>query len=160
MLFDHDPAKENAIQFSRFDSESPFSSAYGPLRLEDQDWLSAEHYLYANLAKSPGHANKIKQASSPQEAYKLGNAFFSRKCANWKKVRRVLMTRALYTQAMMYPEVKQALLDTGEEMLLETSAYDHYWGLGRDQRGLNTLGKVWMDIRQKIRDDLKEKQGS
>ena len=61
------------------------------------------------------------------------------------------MTRGLYTKCMMYPEVKQALLEIDPaQLIIETSAYDHYWGIGRDQRGINMLGKVWMDIRQKL----------
>ncbi len=153
MLFAHDPSKEDALKFSRFDADSPFSTTTRQIQLEDQSWPSAEHYLQASLARSPTWAEKIKAAADGKAAYKLGNVWYRRKRDNWKKLRRVLMTRALYTQAMMYPEVKQALLETGEEMLLETSAYDHYWGLGRDQRGLNMLGKVWMDVRKKIRED-------
>lgn len=51
-------------------------------------------------------------------------------------------------------EVRDYLLATGELTILETSLYDHYWGLGRDQRGLNILGHVWMDIRTKLRQQL------
>ena len=152
-MFSHDASKENAVAFSRFDSSSPFSSGGALIRLDNEEWKSAEHYVHANLAVSAEYAQKIKAAVTAQEAYKLGNVWYKRKCANWKNLRRVLMTRGLYTQAMMYPEVKQALLATGEKLIVETSAYDHYWGIGRDQRGENTLGKVWMDIRKKIRED-------
>ena len=152
-MFAHDTSKEKAISFSRFDNDSPFSTSSHPIELEDQTWRSAEHYVQANLARNSDYAARIKEAGTAQEAYKLGNVWYRRKRDNWKNLRRVLMTRALYTKAMMYPEVKQALLDTGDEDLLETSAYDHYWGLGRDQRGLNMLGKVWQDIRKKIRED-------
>jgi len=60
------------------------------------------------------------------------------------------MTRALYTKVQMYDEVKQALLDSTDELMIETSLYDYYWGVGRDQRGENQLGKIWMSIRKKI----------
>ncbi len=61
-----------------------------------------------------------------------------------------MMTRALYRIVNEHPAIKQALLDTEEQLLIETSLYGHYWGVGREQRGENTLGKIWMDIRQKI----------
>lgn len=152
-MFSHDSTKEQAIHFSRFDLESPFSTGSHPIELENEKWRSAEHYFQAQLVRDSAYAEKIKNAETAQEAHKLGNAWFRRKKAKWKNLRRVLMTRALYTKAMMYPEVKQFLLNTGDHLILETSAYDHYWGIGRDQLGENMLGKVWMDVRKKIRED-------
>ena len=61
------------------------------------------------------------------------------------------MTRALYTKVQMYEEVRQTLLATTDELMIETSLYDYYWGVGRDQRGENHLGKIWMEIREKIK---------
>lgn len=152
-MFAHDTTNEDAIKFSRFDATNLLSTASHPIQLDGEHWPSAEHYVYANLAKNPEYGERIKNAESALDAYNLGNSWFRRKRSDWKTLRRVLMTRALYTKAMMYPEVKQALMETGDEKLIETSLYDHYWGIGRDQRGTNMLGKVWEDIRKKIRED-------
>jgi len=46
--------------------------------------------------------------------------------------------------------MKQALLDTQEEQLVENSQYDYFWGCGRDRRGDNHYGKVLMGIRSKL----------
>lgn len=152
-MFAHDTTNEEAIRFSRFDSTNPLSTVSHEFKLDGELWRSAEHYVYANLVTNPEIIQRIKNAETAQEAYKLGKAWYRRKHANWKTLRRVLMTRALYTKAMMYPEIKQALLETGNEKIIETSLYDHYWGIGRDQRGVNMLGKVWEDIRNKILED-------
>jgi len=97
------------------------------------------------------YASKILAASSGRQAHKLGNAWLKKKVDGWKEKRRVWMTRALYRKVMEYDEVKQALLDTEEKWIIETSLYDHFWGVGRDQRGENMLGKVWMDIRSRTK---------
>ena len=152
-MFTHDTSIEKAIRFSRFDSTHLLSTASHPIELEGEHWRSAEHYLQASLARTASHVARIKLAASALEAYRLGNVWYRRKRENWKSLRRVFMTRALYTKAMMYPDVKEALLNTGDESIIETSAYDHYWGIGRDQRGVNMLGKVWENIRSKIRED-------
>jgi len=150
-MFEHDTRLEEALAFSRFDRESPFSTvgAY-PFELEGQIWPSAEHYYQASKYAGRPYAQTIAQAPSAEEAYRLGNRWFKRKVPEWKSRRKLMMTRALYRIVNEHPAIKQALLDTEEQLLIETSLYGHYWGVGRDQRGENTLGKIWMDIRQKI----------
>ena len=56
-------------------------------------------------------------------------------------------------------DVASALLDTGDQLIIENSAYQHFWGIGRDQRGENQLGNIWMDVRQKLREKSQQAQG-
>lgn len=150
-MFEPDVTFENAEKFSRFDLDHPLSSATGTIQLEGEEWPSAEHYVQIHLAGSSAMAQKIRAAGSALEAYNMNRSWFRPKKKGWKKLRRVLMTRALYTKAQMYPEVKDFLLHTDDSLIAETSLYDHYWGIGRDQRGENICGKVWMDIRDKFK---------
>ena len=153
-MFQHDRTLEDATTFSRFDPEEPLSTfSPHPIFLEEKQWPTVEHYFQYHLVANPAVANQVYEVTRPIQAYRLGTAWFRRKRRDWRKVRCVIMTRGLYTKCMMYPSVKERLLATGDTLLVETSAYDHYWGLGRDQRGQNMLGKVWMDIRKKLRED-------
>lgn len=149
-MFVPDLKFENAIRFSRFDPEHLLSTSHRPLFLEDHNWPSAEHYVNTMLASSKLLKAKVLAAESGQEAYKLVKPWYRPKIRNWKTVRRVYMTRALYTLVQMYPEIEEYLIGTEKALIAESSAYDHYWGIGRDQRGENMTGKVWMDIREKI----------
>lgn len=147
----HDKTIEDALHFSRFDKNSVFSTiADFPFELDGMHWLTAEHYYQACKFKGLAYAQKIIAAEDGQQAYELGNRKLKRKVSDWKSNRQVYMTRALYRRVKEYADVKQALLDTGDQLLVETSQYDYFWGLGRDQRGENTLGKVWMGIRNKL----------
>jgi ribA/ribD-fused uncharacterized protein len=151
MIFEHDTTIEEAIRFSRFDEENFLSTvSKHEFELEDYQWPTAEHYYQAHKFENLPYAQKILQAPTGQDAYEVGNRWFKQKVKGWKDKRRILMTRALYRKAMEYQEVKDALLETKSTLIIETSLYDHYWGIGRDQRGENMLGKVWMDIREKI----------
>lgn len=153
-MFQHDLTYEEALHFSRFDADSLLStSSPHPVYLEEREWPTVEHYFQAQLVANGNLTEQILRAEDPQQAYRLGSPWYRRKRRNWRKLRRVLMSRGLYTKCMMYPEVKEAILATGDQLIIETSAYDHYWGIGRDQRGQNALGRIWMDIRDKIRAD-------
>ncbi len=150
-MFSHNLAYENALSFSRFDTEHFLASHSGPgFELEDRHWPTAEHYYQALKFPEGTYRERIAAASTAQEAHKLGNVWWRRKRVDFKQVRKTLMTRALYSKAIQNPEVAQALLATGEQLILENSAYEHFWGIGRDQRGNNVLGKIWMDVRKKL----------
>lgn len=143
---------EHALRFSRFDTDDLLSpcSAH-PIELEDKNWLTAEHYLSSKILRSASKQATVEKMSDPLLASKYAHAWYRGKTPDWKSNRRVLMTRALYTKVQMYDEVRDYLLATGEQLIVETSLYDYYWGLGRDQRGDNQLGKIWMDIRDKLK---------
>ncbi len=72
---------------------------------------------------------------------------------DWSKVRRVIMTRGIYTKCRTHPDVAQRLLATGDAQLVETTQYDYFWGSGRDRRGSNAYGAVLMDVRKKLQEE-------
>jgi ribA/ribD-fused uncharacterized protein len=157
-MFFVDPRAEEVITFSRLNPESPFSSvSQHYFELEDHTWPSAEHYYQWKKFKVPKDQNKILSLQSGLEVNQWAN-HWSRfgKVTGWKKQRRLMMTRALYSKTIQNSDVLDELLATGDEDLKETSLYDHFWGIGRDQRGENTMGKIWMEIRAKIRADQAE----
>lgn len=154
MLFNISNDFEDALRFSRFDDQHLLSTVSAhSFVLDEETWATAEQcYQAQKFAHNPAYRERIVAAGSAQEAYKLGNRWWPRKRGDFKQVRRVLMTRACYCKAQQNPEVAAFLLGTGEQKLVETALYDHYWGIGRDLRGLNMLGEVWMDVRRRLRE--------
>ncbi|NVK56087.1 MAG: NADAR family protein [Alteromonadaceae bacterium] len=150
-MFQRNTQMENAYRFSRFDTINPLSSCSPhPIVLEEQNWLTCEHYVQAKILRSPAHAKSAASMASAELAIAYAKPWFRRKVNDYKKMAPILMTRALYTKIQMYDEVKQALLAVKEPLIVEGSQYDYFWGIGRDQRGENHLGKIWMNIRDKI----------
>lgn len=155
MLFQADSTMEDAVKFSRFDSDNPLSTCSShPILLEEKNWLTCEHYYNAKITLSPALVATIEKATSGQAAFELTKPWYRWKHKDWKRQRAVLMTRALYTKVQMYDEVREALFSTGNDKIIETSLYDYYWGVGRDGRGENQLGMIWMDIRHKLREKM------
>lgn len=97
-------------------------------------------------------------AEHPALAHKMGKSWFRKKRGDWEKVRDAIMTRATWIKCKTYPEVAQALLDTEDQPIVETSNFDYYWGCGRDTRGLNKYGKVLMAVRDRLRQELTENE--
>lgn len=149
-MFQQDLTLEQALQFSRFDAAHPLAPASSyPFQLDDRLWSTAEHYYQANKFNS-SYRQRIADCATPDEAYRLGNRWLRPKRPDFVQVRLVLMTRALYSVAAQHAEVRGYLLGSGERHIAETSLYDHFWGVGRDQRGHNHLGRIWMDIRIRL----------
>ena len=48
-------------------------------------------------------------------------------------------------------ELRERLLATGDEELVEDSPNDYYWGRGRSGTGKNTLGRILMEVREAVR---------
>lgn len=143
---------EKAYRFSRFDLTNPLSTcSEHPILLEEQRWLTCEHYFQAKTLRNSQHAKKAATLLTGEQAYQYGKAWYRSKISDFKITAPVLLKRALYTKVQMYAEVHQALLATGNQLIVETSQYDYFGGIGRDQRGLNHIGKAWMDIREKLR---------
>lgn len=158
-MFEPDLKFENAYLFARLDEQELLSTASAhPIQLDGQTWPTAEHYYQANKFNEGAHQSKVAFAKSAEEAHKLGNQWFKPKRSDFKKVRKVLMTRALYSKARQHPEVQAALLGTQDKLIAERSQYGHFWGIGRDQRGENHMGKIWMDIRARIKNMEAEEQ--
>ncbi len=128
-----------------------------PFELEDKTWKTIEHYFQAKKFESnPSQFDKILNAKTAKQARRLGRSKFSKLRPDWKKVRRIVMTRAVYTQAMTHDAVREALLKTGKRKILENNQYDYFWGCGRDRRGENTYGKILMDVRDKLIEEGKQ----
>ena len=150
-MFQSDTNLENAYQFSRFDLDNPLAScSEHPILLEEHNWTTCEHYVQAKTMRSQSNLEAIDKLATAEMAINYAKPWYRLKIKDYKKIAPVLMTRALCTKVQMYQEVKDALLATGDKMIIESSQYDYFWGIGRDLRGHNHLGNAWMKIRDKI----------
>ena len=148
---------EDAVFLSRSDESQILGThVLQPFTLNEKEWPSVEHYFQAMKFEttSPEYFEKIRIASDPKKARKLGATRFKKVRDDWKKVRRVVMTRAIYTRSHTHPASKDALLETGKRKIIENSQYDYFWGCGRDRRGENIFGQVLMDVREKLLKEL------
>ena len=151
---------EQHVAIAQHDPESLLGTTIRlSFELEGQIWPSIEHYIQAHRLGEKHH-QALLQFENPLDARAYGKRWYRRPLKAWLKTRRIHMTRAVYTRAMTHKTVAKALLDTGEELLVNLTQYDYYWGTGRDHRGENVYGKVLMDVRQKLREQQAQNQSA
>ena len=145
-------SQDERVMLSRKDPDNVLATySKHAIELDEELWPSVEHYYQAMKFEDADYREQIKNATHPMDAAKRGKSKKHGRRKEWDKVKSTYMTRGLYIKCRSYPEVAQALLDTGEQLIMETSQYDYYWGCGRDTRGHNTYGKVLMSVRDKLR---------
>ena len=150
-MFDFPQDTPGTLYLSRADANEPLSSfSRHGFFLEGVEWPSVEHYFQAMKFEDPDYRERIRSAPHPKKARRLGRNRFRKLRADWRNLRRVVMTRGVYIKCRTHPEVAERLLATGDA-LLESSNYDYFWGCGRDRRGHNAYGQVLMDVRNRLR---------
>ena len=147
---------QQSIYFSRADASELFGTfSKHAFELEGKKWPSVEHYFQAMKFEDKNHQEKIRQTTNSKQARKLGRSRSKKIRSDWKNVKSVFMTRAFYTKCRTYPDITEALLQTESRKLVENSQYDYFWGCGRDRRGENMYGQVLMNVRDKLREEVR-----
>jgi len=123
------------------------------ISLHGQDWLTVEHYYQAQ--KFVGSVDQrlvatIGAVPTPQEAAKLGRDPNHRIRADWEYVKIPTMREAVLTKFLTHTDIQAILLATRDQLIVEDSPTDYYWGCGCDRTGQNHLGKVLMSVRSEI----------
>ncbi|HET7714280.1 MAG TPA: NADAR family protein [Bauldia sp.] len=141
-----------AIRFySKSETYSEFSNFAGfPIEIDGEVWPSVEHYYQASKFADPEMRDKIRLAPKPVIAKKLAQKYSGRMRADWTTLRDDVMERALRDKLARHRTIRELLMTTGEEELIET-APDRYWGIGRDGAGENRLGRLWMKLREELK---------
>jgi hypothetical protein len=63
------------------------------------------------------------------------------------------MREVVLAKFTQHTEIREILLGTGDALLIEHTENDNYWGDGGDGQGKNMLGKILMQVREKLREE-------
>ena len=126
--------------------------APSPVVLDGVTYPTVEHAFQAAKTFDADEREQIRDANTPPTAKRLGRKVALR--ADWEQVKFGIM-RDLLRQKFAIPELRQALLDTGDAELIEGNNWnDRTWGkvLMKGQWvGKNWLGDLMMAIRTDCR---------
>ena len=71
--------------------------------------------------------------------------------ADWEEVKDDVMRKAVLKKFKTHAEIREILLTTADEKIVENAPGDYYWGCGKDGSGKNILGKILMEVREELR---------
>lgn len=96
----------------------------------DGKWYSTvEHYYQAMKFDDTSYQEKIRLAYSPKDAKAF--AYDNRNLrSDWDEVKDDIMYRAVLKNFQTHDSLKQRLLATGDEDIVENAPGDYYWGCG------------------------------
>jgi ribA/ribD-fused uncharacterized protein len=92
----------------------------------------------------------IAKETSARKAWKLSQTFKSYQHKDWDTIKVNVMEELCRAKMDQHEDVKQALLSSGDYLILKDYP-DEFWGVGING-GKNTMGCIWM----KLRDEIKE----
>ena len=119
-------------------------------------WQTAEHAYQASrfMNKKPKVVVQIFKALSADEAYKIAQKNKRADFNDYRDVDLKNMEDILRAKLSQNPYVMHKLLQTGDRKIVEDSPKDSFWGWGKNRKGRNELGKIWMKLRGEIKDNL------
>lgn len=150
-----------------------------PLKYKGKNYATAEN-LYQSLKydfdgapeANAEMAEAIRVQSSPNKAFLLARGRGGCTRFEWGKVLVALHQKLKEKGAKLDPKWESKKVDrmrevvqlkaeqdsefaaelkaTGDAELVENSPFDWFWGVGKDGRGKNALGKVLMEVRESL----------
>ncbi len=143
--------------YSTKDEYGEFSNfkAY-PFELHGKTWRTVEHYFQAQKFAGTEHEEALRNTPSPMVVARMGRSRKRPLRADWEEVKDDIMRQAVLAKFQQHAELRGLLLSTGAEEIVEKTTRDYYWGCGTDGTGQNMLGKILMEVRDKLREEVGE----
>lgn len=132
--------------YGEFSNFAPF-----PFELDGCQWPTTEHYFQAQKFEDADYKEKIRTTKSPMIAARLGR---SRKVPirhDWEQIKDDVMLCAVRAKFAAHSQLRELLLSTGDQEIIEKTTRDYYWGCGTDGNGKNRLGEILMRVREELR---------
>jgi N-glycosidase YbiA len=128
-----------------------------PLHVLGKKYPTSEHFFQAMkfVTTDRPYAEKIREAPTPREAADLGRDPSKPLRSDWDNIKDDVMRLAVLCKFLENADAREALLGTGQTLLVEDAPRDAYWGIGRDVGGggKNMLGIILGEVREVLRAD-------
>lgn len=114
-------------------------------------WPTSEHYFQAQKFAGTLHADQIREVKTARDAAKMGRDRKRPLRPDWEQVKDEIMRKAILRKFETHADIREILLSTNDELIVENSPVDYYWGCGKDGSGKNQLGLILMEVREILR---------
>ena len=141
-----------AIYFYRInDKYGCFSNfAHYNFELDGKKWMTSEHYFQAQKFYGTEYEEIIRLLDNPMKAAEMGRNRDLPLREDWEQIKDNIMRKAVWAKFTQNIDIKDILISTGRETIIEKTTNDYYWGCGKDGSGKNMLGIILMEVREKL----------
>ena len=127
-----------------------------PFKLRGKRWPTSEHYFQAHKFAGTQYEEAIRKAKSPMIAARMGRSRKRPLRRDWESIKVRVMREAVLAKFQAHDDIREILLATGSEKIVEDTTRDYYWGCGAKGNGKNKLGLVLMEVRDQLREEMAE----
>ena len=135
--------------FGCFSNFAPY-----PIQVDGKQWPTSEHYFQAQKFEDHEHQEAIRKTKSPMIAARMGRDRKKPLRRDWESVKVEIMRKAVRAKFTQHEDICRILLATGDAQIVERTENDSYWGDGGDGSGENMLGRILMEIRDQLRNEV------
>lgn len=138
-----------SIKFWKTREANGYLSNFYPskITIDSKTYKTVEHYFQSQKFVGTEYEEMIMSKSSPYTAATMGRNRKYPLRTDWDEVKEDIMFKGLYAKFTQHPELRQLLLSTGENDIVEDSPVDDYWGIGKYGTGKNRLGNTLVTLR-------------
>ena len=140
------------IKIPYYETSNTVFSNFSPHTVEYKgvNYMTSEHAFHAAKFADQKIIDEIIAARSPVEAFQLGKKYKAVRRSDWNEIKIGVMREILAAKLAQHTEVREALLATEDEEIIEDSPVDAFWGNAPDGTGQNHVGKIWMQLRSEL----------
>ncbi len=130
---------------------SPFSAH--EIEINGEIFKTAEHAYQCLKLKVSTERENIKNAKSPLQAWLIAQEYKNNseiQMAYSREKLEEIMEEIFRAKVNQHAEIKEILKLSHGRGILKVFGRDENWGTGIDGSGANTIGKIWMKIREEL----------
>ncbi len=127
------------------------------IELEGVVYPTVEHAYQCQRYTDKKIIEEIIAAKSPVKAWDTSTKYKHLQIPEFKseEYKLTIMKKLMKLKALQHEEVKKALLGTGDKKIVKHIVTyppgDGFWDDGEDGKGLNHIGRIWMEIREELK---------
>lgn len=140
------------IKFWGADRPNGFLSNFyfSDFTMNDVVYPTVEHYFQSKKFEGTKWEDYILSLPTPKDTAREGKRRDLPLRKDWESIKEQVMYEALHAKFSQSKNLRELLLNTHKLKLVENSPFDSYWGIGKNQLGMNRLGVLLMRLRDEI----------
>ena len=144
-----------AIYFYKEFGELGYLATYSPhgFYLNNKYYKTSEHYYQSKKMIDPIISEMIIETKTPKEASNIGRDRNNQKVKNWRLIKCDVMYEAVIYKFLANHNIREKLLATGNDEIIEETVKENFWGCGINRDGKNNYGKILCIVREKMKED-------